>query len=314
MEVLGAVAAAGQLAGTAITILDSISQLRDFLRHAPARYQGWNDELSVLGDTIKSIRDNKALHTCQISRILGNMAPKIEGLRELCAHYAFKPKLRLISKLLKARKARTVESRILQKFQSLEHDKTTLILTINTLNYKTSIETDESESEKESPNMAMPNGNGNGRGFTIPSAPGTPVLGRSPSVLSNQQLARVPPTNYNNAGYNPSQSQNFSWSPAQSPLGQPFSMSTPQPAQQSDDFSFDDIKTGGNGNAVGINGRDSMNHPIKASFKGLTTDGWNNSVGVSSSSALAGSRVPPSQVPVGQNPFNPPMNGGSGGM
>lgn len=190
MEVLGAVAAAGQLAGTAITILDSISQLRDFLRHAPARYQGWNDELSVLGDTIKSIRDNKALHTCQISRILGNMAPKIEGLRELCAHYAFKPKLRLISKLLKARKARTVESRILQKFQSLEHDKTTLILTINTLNYKTSIETDESESEKESPNMAMPNGNGNGRGFTIPSAPGTPVLGRSPSVLSNQQLAR----------------------------------------------------------------------------------------------------------------------------
>ncbi|OTA89592.1 hypothetical protein M434DRAFT_398484 [Hypoxylon sp. CO27-5] len=139
MEVLGTVAAAGQLIGTAVRILDSIAQLRDFLRHAPARYQGWHSELTVLNDTISYIRHNPALQTSQISHIVEAMAPKIETLTDLCLRHTPGPKQKLVSRLNRALSARTVESRILQSFQSLEHEKTTLILTISTLNVPSAI-------------------------------------------------------------------------------------------------------------------------------------------------------------------------------
>ncbi|KAI0835752.1 hypothetical protein F5Y06DRAFT_275289 [Hypoxylon sp. FL0890] len=140
MEVLGTVAAAGQLIGTAVRILDSIAQLRDFLQHAPARYQGWHSELAVLDDTISCIRHNSALQTSQISRIIEGMAPKIETLTGLCLRHSPESKGKLVSRVNRALTARTVESRILQNFQSLEHDKTTLILTISTLNVPLSIQ------------------------------------------------------------------------------------------------------------------------------------------------------------------------------
>ncbi|KAI2618369.1 hypothetical protein GGR54DRAFT_640495 [Hypoxylon sp. NC1633] len=134
MEVLGAVAASGQLIGTVIKILDSIAQLRDFLKHAPARCRGWRTQLSVLGDTISSIRDNSALQTHQIGRIIEDMAPKIESLMELCVRYTPEPRLKLFKKLTRALSARAIEAQILYRFQALEHDKTSLILTISAMN------------------------------------------------------------------------------------------------------------------------------------------------------------------------------------
>ncbi|KAI1411848.1 hypothetical protein F5Y13DRAFT_51716 [Hypoxylon sp. FL1857] len=139
MEVLGTVAAAGQLIGTAMRILDSIAQLRDFLQHAPARYQGWHSELAVLHDTVSCIRYNSALQTSQITCIIEAMAPKIDTLAGLCLSHAPEPKQKLVRRLNKALTARAVESRILQSFQTLEHYKTTLILTISTLNVPFSI-------------------------------------------------------------------------------------------------------------------------------------------------------------------------------
>ncbi|KAI0378155.1 hypothetical protein F5Y04DRAFT_164106 [Hypomontagnella monticulosa] len=136
MEVIGTVAATTQLIGTAIGILDSIAQLRDFLQHAPARYQGWRDDLAVLSDTISDIQLNPALHTRQIGRIIDTMEPKIKSLTGLCSCYTSGSKgseLKFITKLNRALSARATESRILRSFESLEHDKTTLILTISTL-------------------------------------------------------------------------------------------------------------------------------------------------------------------------------------
>ncbi|KAI1086574.1 hypothetical protein F5B19DRAFT_478785 [Rostrohypoxylon terebratum] len=140
MEVLGAVAATGQLIGTAIGILDSISQLRDFLRHAPERYKGWHTELTVLSETITCIVDNSALHTCQVKCIIDSMDPKIATLKSLCSRYMPQPKPSLITRLNNAFSARTTESRIVQSLESLEHDKTTLLLTISVLKESTSTE------------------------------------------------------------------------------------------------------------------------------------------------------------------------------
>ncbi|KAI1780705.1 hypothetical protein F4818DRAFT_396550 [Hypoxylon cercidicola] len=140
MEVLGAVAATGQLIGTGFTILDAISQLRDFLKHAPGRCQGWCYQLDILSDTISCIRQHSQLQTYQVVRIIEGMAPKINNLAELCSHYAPQPKNRLYMRLSKALAAKGIETRILQSFQSLECDKTSLILTISTIHRSTSIE------------------------------------------------------------------------------------------------------------------------------------------------------------------------------
>ncbi|KAI0181760.1 hypothetical protein GGR52DRAFT_526192 [Hypoxylon sp. FL1284] len=133
MEVLGAVAATGQLVGTVVGILDSINQLREFLKYAPARYHGWHTELDVLGETIACIKQNSLLQTCQVGRIVEEMAPKITTLSTLCALYAPQPKLRLYARLSRALSAKGAETRIFQSFESLEHDKTSLILTITTI-------------------------------------------------------------------------------------------------------------------------------------------------------------------------------------
>ncbi|KAI8632105.1 hypothetical protein F5Y19DRAFT_386108 [Xylariaceae sp. FL1651] len=133
MEVVGAVAAVSQLVGMAVTMLDSISQVRDFLRHMPARYQGWHAELTVLCDIISCIQQNSVLHTCQVSRIIEAMTPKIKSLAELCQQHTPHSKAGFITKISNALSARAVEPRIFQSLQSLEHDKTTLILAINLL-------------------------------------------------------------------------------------------------------------------------------------------------------------------------------------
>jgi uncharacterized protein YceK len=142
MEVIGAVAATGQLIGTAYSILGSIARLRDELKHAPTRYQGWHTELATLSDTISDIRDNSKLQTRQVSRIVEEMAPKIDKLADLCVRYTPEPDCRLqfMARLRRALSTMGKEPRILQNFQSLEHDKTNLILMISTLSGCSSIE------------------------------------------------------------------------------------------------------------------------------------------------------------------------------
>ncbi|KAI5924570.1 hypothetical protein F4810DRAFT_709527 [Camillea tinctor] len=133
MEVLGAIAATGQLVETAIRILKSISELRDYLKNAPAKYQTWHTELASLAGTISDIRDHSTLHTSRVGTIIESMAPKIDSLVDLCTRCTPEPKLRFVRRLNKALSARKVEACILQQFESLEHDKTTLILTISML-------------------------------------------------------------------------------------------------------------------------------------------------------------------------------------
>ncbi|KAI1099111.1 hypothetical protein F4804DRAFT_322778 [Jackrogersella minutella] len=138
MEVLGTVAACGQLIGTAIKILDSIAQLRDYLRHAPARHRGWHTELAALHNILSYIRHHSNLQTCQVKGIIESIDFKIATLTNLCGRYMPVPNQQLFIKLNRALSARTVESKILQGFESLEHDKTTLLLVISTLRESTS--------------------------------------------------------------------------------------------------------------------------------------------------------------------------------
>ncbi|KAI1376331.1 hypothetical protein F4677DRAFT_419604 [Hypoxylon crocopeplum] len=138
LTLLGGVAASGQLIGTGFSIIDSIAQLREFLKHAPAQFQGWRTQLIVLDEIISQIGQDSALQTCPIRRIVESISPKIEALTKLCYQYSPDPKLKFIRRLNKAISARSIESRILQNFESLERDKTALILTINAMRGSTS--------------------------------------------------------------------------------------------------------------------------------------------------------------------------------
>ncbi|KAI2467930.1 hypothetical protein F4781DRAFT_400278 [Annulohypoxylon bovei var. microspora] len=291
MEVLGAVAATGQLIGTAVAILESISQLRDFLRHAPARYQGWRDELAVLGDTITSIRDDRALHTCQVSRIIKSMAPKITRLTELCAPYTSQPKqFRLISKLNRARKARAVESCILQNFQSLEHDKTTLILTISTLSRATS-----TEHREKGQNMQPSNGDQSTRvkketNITFDMSDMDSNRDANGAVLPY----RHSPDSHSRIGYNSNSAHSRSSTPdstgsrALGPLYPSRNMSS-QPLSSGQFVRFGNVRANGNQTIVGA----SHAYPsqrLEADFKDVDINGNNTSVGVWTDAAIAASQ------------------------
>ncbi|KAI1374104.1 hypothetical protein F4677DRAFT_179859 [Hypoxylon crocopeplum] len=162
MEVLGAVAATGQLIGTIVAVLDSINRLREFLRHAPARCQEWQTQLDVLTEAISFIRENSLLEAGQVGHIITGMPAKITTLTELCALYAPQPKLRLYGRLIKALSAKGVECRIPQNFQSLKQNKSTLILIISTIRGSIPIENYhfQQEMEDKSKDVSVPSRSG----------------------------------------------------------------------------------------------------------------------------------------------------------
>ncbi|KAI0896261.1 hypothetical protein F4806DRAFT_56110 [Annulohypoxylon nitens] len=266
MEVFGAVVAAGQLVGTAYTIHESIAQIRDFLQHAPARCQGWRDQLDVLADIALSIQENRTLQTCQVSRIIEAMAPKVTELKELCANYTSGPKHRLISRLNWVRKVRNIEPRILQHFQSLEHDKTALILIISTLNRKNS-----TEQFKETQTMAdrkrdvveMVNGKPDGNKKAV-------VLYQNGASQNSDtsQNSNTPPNRPTSSGTSSNRTTipDHATSPTFSESGN-FSTRT----------TFKNLHTHGNGNAIGITKASSTRD---TSFEDIMTPGNCNAIGL----------------------------------
>lgn len=130
MEVVGTVAATFQLVGLAMSLLDSIAQLHDVINLVPDRYQRWHTELHVLGAMINCIQQDSALHTSQVNQVLENMSPKIKSLLRLCRKYTPPANAGRIIKAIKILSAHAVEPRITEYLQSLEHDKTTLLLAI----------------------------------------------------------------------------------------------------------------------------------------------------------------------------------------
>lgn len=140
MEVLGAVAAATQLCGMLIKALESTARLREILKHGPAQYKCWDMELTTLQEAISLIKNSTSLHTYSVIQLIEIIASKIEELARICTKYCPPSRARLLTKLLWAPRARSIENRILQNFASLEHDKTTLLLLINLSNGSISVE------------------------------------------------------------------------------------------------------------------------------------------------------------------------------
>lgn len=144
MEIVGTLAAATQLFGMFVNTLESLAQLHDLVKHLPGKYRRWDSELTMLRDTVNSILHNPALQSAGVSRVIGHMRPKIETLVLLCSKHASWPESKSLKRVLTTLSARTVEPRIVQGFESLEQDKTTLILAIHVCVVSNPMETVES--------------------------------------------------------------------------------------------------------------------------------------------------------------------------
>jgi hypothetical protein len=141
MEVVGAVAATAQLVSTAVRIIQAIVQLFEHLKHASSQFQSWQNELLALNTTILSIYETpKLLCNATVELLMRGIAVKTEELTRLCAQrWPATPPVpngRSLKKLAIALMSKNSESRILQIFAALERDKTTLLLTIGTMNHQ----------------------------------------------------------------------------------------------------------------------------------------------------------------------------------
>jgi hypothetical protein len=133
MEVIGGVAASAQLLGTVVRILNAIIDIRDYIQNASGRFQKWHAELVALTATVSCIKQSPRLHTANIGQILEGISQKMDQLGSLFTQFSLAPNLGPVKKIFKSFSASAVECRILQSFTALERDKTTLILTINTI-------------------------------------------------------------------------------------------------------------------------------------------------------------------------------------
>lgn len=131
MEAVGAVAATAQLVGMAMKTLELIANLHSIIKDVSARYEDWNTKLTTLEDLIRIIQGNPSLQTQSVERAIASMSLKVENLIVLCTMHVPRTGSRGLSKLLKCLTARAAEPRIHQSFQSLEQDKTSLLLVIN---------------------------------------------------------------------------------------------------------------------------------------------------------------------------------------
>ncbi|KAI1179341.1 hypothetical protein F4777DRAFT_600937 [Nemania sp. FL0916] len=131
MEVVGTVAAVAQLCGVLIKAIDSTAQLRDILRQGPAQYSCWVAELTALEEAMSVIKDSTSLHRREVMGLIAIINGKIENLTAICQKHRPPSEARFFTKLLWVPRSRSIQNQIVQNFESLEHDKTTLILLIN---------------------------------------------------------------------------------------------------------------------------------------------------------------------------------------
>ena len=83
LEVLGATAAAAQLAGYMIHITEALLLLRDHIKHAPIRFQTYTEQLESLKFTIQSIQDSQDHLTVIIEKPLHAISQRVDALNRL---------------------------------------------------------------------------------------------------------------------------------------------------------------------------------------------------------------------------------------
>jgi hypothetical protein len=133
VEVLGALAAASQLAEQSLNIAIFISKLYSKVRDAPESIRKQSVQLEQLIDIAKLIEHNPLLQTDLMGSILRNCVSEAEELQEILANISTAAGDGKIRELWKALDGVAKEKRILALFANLEREKSSLALCIKTI-------------------------------------------------------------------------------------------------------------------------------------------------------------------------------------
>lgn len=133
VEVLGALAAASQLAEQSLQIAIFISNLYSKVRDAPESIRKQSVQLEQLIDIAKLIEHNPPLQTDLVGSILRNCVGEVEKLQEILTNISTAAGDGKVRKLWKALDGVAKEKRILALLANLEREKSSLALCIKTI-------------------------------------------------------------------------------------------------------------------------------------------------------------------------------------
>jgi N-terminal domain on NACHT_NTPase and P-loop NTPases len=133
LGVLGALAAASQLAEQSLKIANFISDLYFKVRDAPESIRKESLQLEQLIDIVKLIEHNPPLQTDLVESILRNCVGEAKNLQEILANISTAARDGKAKKLWRALDGVAKEKRILALFANLEREKSSLALCIKTI-------------------------------------------------------------------------------------------------------------------------------------------------------------------------------------
>ena len=133
VEVLGALAAASQLAEQGLKIAIFISDLYSKVRDAPESIRKQSVQVEQLINIAKLIEHNPSLQIDSVGSILRNCIGEAEKLKEILGNISTAAGDGKTRKLWKALDGVAKEKRILALFANLEREKSSLALSIETI-------------------------------------------------------------------------------------------------------------------------------------------------------------------------------------
>lgn len=133
VEVLGALAAASQLAEQGLKIVIFISDLYSKVRDAPESIRKQSVQVEQLINIAKLIEHNPSLQIDSVGSILRNCTGEAEKLKEMLENISTAAGDGKAKKLWKVLDGVAKEKRILALFANLEREKSSLALCIETI-------------------------------------------------------------------------------------------------------------------------------------------------------------------------------------
>ena len=131
IEVLGAVAGGSQLVGYIFGIGNAIIELRDHIKHCPARIQSYSDRLESLSSVIQSIENNERLCAQIPTNLLDSISKEVDALKSTLKTTFPTGTRRSRAKYLKIPKEKKAEKRIKDSFATLDGYKIDLLLSVS---------------------------------------------------------------------------------------------------------------------------------------------------------------------------------------
>ena len=131
LEILGAVAAAGQLLSAIGNLIQHSHELRKQIEQGPELFRHQTEDLDTLIDILDHIRNKTSLHKPAIEKYITILQSRVESLRKSIGCYKNRLAKRQTFRILKAFSIVESGKSIPRHFEALNRDKTTLILFVS---------------------------------------------------------------------------------------------------------------------------------------------------------------------------------------